>query len=293
MSNIGNKLVIGTVQFGMNYGINNRVGQTSMDEVQQILDFGENCGITMLDTAVGYGDSEKRLGLVGVKQWKVITKIPKVPDDCVEVDKWVRETIEQSLEFLKISQLYAVLFHTPSQLLGPNGKQLYDSVNQMKSDGIIQNIGISIYSPEELDLILPKFSFDIVQAPFNLIDRRISTSGWLKKLHDMGVEIHVRSVFLQGLLLMQKDQRPSYFDTWNTLWREYDKWLNNTGISPLAACLNHVLHFSEISKLIVGVDSLQNLTEIVNAVHQTVPSLPETLISNDLGLINPSFWPKI
>lgn len=274
----------------MPYGIANTTGQVNFDEGRKILDTARQNGIHTVDTAIGYGDSEEQLGRMGLEGWDVITKVLPLPEDQMDADKWIRESVYGSLEKLKIDSLYGVLFHTPEQLLNDKGIALYNALHKLKSEGLVKKIGISVYMPEQLDRLFAELDFDIVQAPFNILDRRLQDSGWLAKLKLKKVEVHVRSLFLQGLLLMPAAMRPEKFNKWNMLWKGFDDWLMENNLTPLQACLNFVLNHPEIDKAVVGVDSLRNIQEIINAAGKPVPELPSYLNCNDTGLINPALW---
>jgi aryl-alcohol dehydrogenase-like predicted oxidoreductase len=163
-------------------------------------------------------------------------------------------------------------------------------MTRLKDTGKVSKIGISIYSPDELEIIWPHFPFDLVQSPFNVFDRRLATSGWLKRLHQEGVEIHVRSVFLQGLLLAESDGLPVGFKRWTSLWAAWHAWLRDVSCSPLPAALGHVLSFPEISRVIVGVDSLGQLEGILRYASARQGVAPQVLMSDDLDLIDPTRW---
>lgn len=292
MKDINNKIALGTVQFGLDYGIANKQGATSVTEVKEIIRLASLNGIHVLDTAIGYGDSEKKLGEVGVDNFDIITKLPAIPDDYIDVEEWVETQIKGSLERLKVEHLYGVLFHAPSQLDSPKGKQLFRALENIKHKGVIGKIGISIYSPEELDTLVSAYNVDIVQAPFNIIDRRFYESGWLSRLSSTGIEVHVRSVFLQGLLLMKSSDRLPYFEKWKNLLGSFSDWLTDQKLTPLQACLNYVLSFSEIDKVLIGVDNSTNLLEILNATMDSSFPVPEHFSSKDVDLIIPSNWNK-
>ena len=287
------KLALGTVQFGLPYGVSNSNGQTPMKEAARIIDLARKSGVTLLDTAVAYGESEFRLGQIGVDSFDVVTKLPPLPENCCEVKKWVEEQVQESLERLCLNRLHGLLLHSPAQLLSSNGYQLFAALSDLKQRGLVERIGISIYSPSELDTILPLHPVDLVQAPFNPIDRRLIDSGWLQKLHAAGIEIHVRSVFLQGLLLMPLDQIPTKFSRWSPLWKKWHDWLSQNGISPQAACLAFAKSFREIDQIIVGVESHQQLKELLDAMKLPTPAAFPPIESNDLELINPSYWNKL
>ncbi|OSO90612.1 aldo/keto reductase [Cylindrospermopsis raciborskii CENA303] len=283
-------IALGTAQFGLSYGVANQKGQVPAREAYQILKYAASVGINTLDTAIAYGNSEECLGSIGVKDWQVISKIPEFPLETYDIQGWVRNSVQGSLERLKTPQLYGLLLHNPQQLLEPQGVELYDALNLLKTEGLVKKIGISVYSPEELTLLFNHFSFDLVQAPFNVVDRSLDQSGWLNRLSGLGVEVHVRSIFLQGLLLMQAEQRPAYFQSWAALWKAWEEWLLVTGITPLQACLAFVLHYPGINRVVVGVDSLEQLQEILSATRIKSVTLPDYLYSNDTDLINPAQW---
>jgi len=284
------KLALGTAQFGLNYGVSNQHGKVNHVEILTILNEARTTGIDVLDTAISYGDSEQRLGEIGVSSWQVISKLPEVPADIADIHSWVEQSVDKSLQRLQIGQLYGLLLHRPEQLLGYRGNALYHSLNRMKEQGFVKKIGVSIYNPAELELLCDKFSFDLIQSPFNVLDRNLEKSGWLYKLKKSGVEIHVRSVFLQGLLLMNSSNRPAYFNRWKSLWHQWEEWLVDTKLTPLQGCLGCVLSNPDIDRVIVGVDSLKQLQEIL-AVTTEIGSLPpDNLYCSDPDLINPSLW---
>lgn len=284
------KLAIGTAQFGLDYGIANRQGQIAPAEALAIIEYASRQGIDMLDTAVAYGDSEQRLGEVGVGDWQVVSKLPSLPEDCDDITHWVRLQVEGSKLRLKIEGLYGLLLHRPAELLESRGAELYLALQQVKRDGLVQKIGISIYDPSELDALIDRYAPDLVQAPLNVFDRRIQSSGWMSRLHGRGIEIHTRSVFLQGLLLVKSHQWPRQFAPWANMWTRFDDWLKLHGVTPLQACLGFPMSLREVSKVIVGVDSLAQLQQIVTAAGASVPPLTGSLASEDLDLINPSRW---
>jgi len=287
------RLALGTVQFGFNYGVANQTGQVAFDDARAIIDFARKNHINTLDTAFSYGNSEQVLGKIGVSDFSVISKLPSVPDDCDDVIQWLEQIMKQSLSRLKIDSMHGLLLHKPQQLLGKFGNDLYRGLQALKSAGQVRKIGVSIYDPIEFDNISDCFEMDIVQAPFNIVDRRILASGWHSKLLQQGIELHVRSIFLQGLLLMPTGQRPEKFDRWSSLWSEWDNWLKDNNLTALQACLRYVLSFRDIDKVVVGVDSLQQLDEIICASWDSLPELPTSLLCSEIDLVNPTRWASL
>lgn len=287
------KLALGTVQFGLDYGIANQRGQVSQNEVRLILDHAKAHGIDTLDTAINYGNSEQRLGENGVTGWQVISKLPALPDHCKDVEAWVHCEVQGSLERLRITSLRGLLLHRPEQLLGKHGKKIRLALLELKQQGLVEKIGASIYDPVELDSLTQCFQIEIVQAPFNIFDRRLITSGWLDRLIQMNIELHTRSAFLQGLLLMPNTKRPDKFNRWQSVWQQWERWLEENGLTPLQACLRDALAQMGIARVIVGIDSFDQIKEILLAAEGLVPELPEALHSNDIDLINPARWKNL
>lgn len=287
------KLALGTVQFGLNYGVANHSGRISDAEARAILFQASEYGFDTLDTAIAYGDSERVLGDLGIDRWRVVTKLPAVPGSCGDVVSWVQDEIRQSMERLRVGQLHGVLLHRPSQLLQSNGDDLYKGLQSLKDQGLTRKIGVSVYEPEELDQLLNSYDLDLVQAPLNLMDRRLVDSGWAKKLKDANVELHTRSAFLQGLLLMPAHERPLKFNRWVDVWAVWDEWLLEVNLTPLEACLRYLNSVKEIDRIVVGVDTEVQLRQIVKASQGCLESMPNFREHLDARLINPGAWSEL
>ncbi|RYE58068.1 MAG: aldo/keto reductase [Sphingobacteriales bacterium] len=286
------KISLGTVQFGLNYGISNQFGQVGINEASTILKTASEYGVNTLDTAAAYGESEKVLGTIGLKNWVVGTKLPSVPDQIVNIREWVITQFKSSLDRLGVNQVESVLLHNPSQLMdGARGKEIYKALLALKNLGMAKKIGISIYNPEELSSILKLMKFDLVQAPYNLFDQRIVKSGWSDELERLNVELHVRSIFLQGLLLFPPNARPERFSKWQNLWEVLDQLLKLHDLTPLEACVQFAMSAPKISRVVVGVQSQIQLQEILQIASRNFPILhADALQSSDLNLINPANW---
>ena len=284
------KIALGTVQFGIPYGVANSNGQVEKLEIKDILDYAKSFGIDTIDTAIAYGTSEQCLGDAGVNDYHLVTKLPEIPDDYRNLKTWVQNHVESSLSTLGVETLSGLLLHRSSQLLDTDKKDLWSILLQLKSDGIVKKIGFSIYTPDELDKLWNSFKPDLVQAPYNILDRRLETSGWLERMHKENVEVHVRSIFLQGLLLMNKSNRPEKFNKWLALWNHWDDWLKESNVTPVQAAVSFSLSDNRVSKVIVGVDSLDQLKEIISAANNNIDRFPENLNIGDTRLLNPSEW---
>ena len=286
------RIILGTAQFGLHYGVANTVGQPDHEEVRCILERGRSGGIAAIDTAIAYGESEKVLGRADVHDFDVISKLPHIPDiPDAEISAWVDAQVQGSLSRLGLTRLNGLLLHRPVQLLEKSGASIYCALQEQVSKGVVDRIGISIYDPSDLDLLISEFDFDIVQAPLNIFDARLSRSGWVERLQMMGVELHARSVFLQGLLLMRGERRPRYFKRWTALWNAWSTWLDENHLTPLEACLRYVLHAEGIDRVVLGVDSERQLDEILAAAGAgPVPEGYQCFQTQDAELLNPSLW---
>jgi aryl-alcohol dehydrogenase-like predicted oxidoreductase len=248
-------------------------------------------GIDTIDTAIAYGDSEARLGHAGVGGSRIVTKLTEVPTG-VDVSDWVFAQIQGSLARLRVASVYGVLLHRPQQLMGTQGREIASALDMIKHCGLVEKIGVSIYGPEDLNGLAIS-GFDLVQAPYNLIDRRFYTSGVAQRLFDSGVEIHARSAFLQGLLLMSTERRPRKFDRWHEIWSRWESWLRDQCISPVQACLGFVLAHPSIARVVVGAETMVQLEDLLAAAQTSLPADWPDLACDDLALINPSCWTQL
>tara|TARA_B100001287_G_scaffold62031_1_gene50124 strand:+ start:26564 stop:27439 length:876 start_codon:yes stop_codon:yes gene_type:complete len=290
-----NKLAIGTAQFGMDYGVSSSPGKVELSEIKKILDHAKSININMLDTALAYGNSEKILGDFNVNDFKVVTKTrhfsnSKITDEDLNL---LNYDFSKSLKNLKLNSVYGLLIHNPNDLMKPGASKIIEFIQTLKKTNKIKKIGVSIYENKHLSFVLENFDIDLVQVPLNIFDRRLIDNGMLELLSQEGLEVHARSIFLQGLMLMQDTRRPRKFDRWDSLWKSWHEWLNDYKISPLEASIRYVMSFSEISKVLVGVDSINQLIEIVDAASGGLPPIPSELHTDDSLLLNPSNWDQI
>ena len=287
------RIALGTVQFGMPYGVTNTSGQVPEREVGRILDLFAAQGGDTLDTAIAYGNSERVLGRFDLSRFRVISKLPPLPEDLRDDAGWARRMVEGSLERLGIERLHGLLLHRPADLSGPTGAALREGLLALRKADMVEKIGLSIYEPEELEQT--GFEDGLVQAPYNVFDRRLEETGWGARLLERGTEVHVRSAFLQGALLATPDTLPGQFAPWRHAWERWWDWLRGTGNSALAACLAHALAPKWVGRVVVGVENTAQLTQIAEATAQAFCSAaslpPPGLAVSDRRLINPSLWP--
>lgn len=291
------KIGLGSVQFGFDYGISNLEGKVPCEQVKRILDAAAESGIRVIDTASLYGDSESILGrfLREGHAFNIVTKTPQYNKPQLTRDdaRLLERTFQESLVKLKQPSLYGLLIHNADDLLAENGILLWESLADIKSKGMVKNIGVSVYSARQIDAILEKFPIDLIQLPVNVLDQRLIRSGHLKKLKRKGVEIHARSVFLQGLLLMDPAKLHDYFGSVREHLKYYHQWIGSKGLSPVKSALAFVLNLKEVDKVIIGVENSMQLREIINESASLLGMVVEDYKDfawDDEGILNPFHW---
>lgn len=258
------KIALGTVQFGMNYGISNTTGKVSFDEIAKILDFCKCHDIDTLDTAQGYGESESVLGRFDLSRFKVITKLIGTA------------RLETSLDNLKLNSVYGLMFHRENEC----NDQTWSLFENYKVQGLATKIGVSVYSPDILNNLIVRYPIDIVQFPLNILDQRFIPL--LRKLKNKRIEVHTRSIFLQGLLLMKSI--PDYF-------AEIEEKIKTIPFPRLEHALAFEKEQDGVDRMVLGVTRLQDLKEIIDAYNAKVEKIDYSKYTvTDEKYINPAMW---
>ena len=289
------KLGLGTVQFGLDYGVSNPAGKTPEAEVGHILQLASNNGMRVLDTAAGYGESEAVLGrsLPPQHSFAIVTKAPAMRADEAGNDYIgrVKATLRQSMARLRQETLYGLLVHRAEDLLSAQGEQMMDALLEFKQQGMVQKVGVSVYKAEQIDAVLARHPVDLVQLPISVLDQRLIASGHLAALKRAGIEVHARSVFLQGLLLMPPHALPDYFATIQDHLTGYHTWLEGSALAPLQAALGFVLGLPELDHVILGVNSTAQLQEILAAQAGQLDAYSMARFAlQDPAMLDPSRW---
>ncbi len=284
-------LIIGSAQFGLDYGISNNQGRVARHEVKKILELAEKNNINEIDTAINYGSSQSIIGSIN-SSIKVSSKLPLIDLKPETIEKNLVEITIDSLNTLKRSYLKTLYLHNPDQLFELHGNLLYENLQKLKLDGLIKAIGISVYDPTQLNNLIKNFDFDVVQIPYNLIDRRFATNSLLDRLVQKNIEINCRSIFLQGLLLMKFNDIPKKFSRWNFIFRRWHDWLHDNNIDPVHACILAAKENKKINNLVIGVQTANQLKHIINFYSMAnCSSIKLPIIqSDDTDLVNPSMW---
>lgn len=283
-----NRIVLGGAQLGLPYGILNGGETLSREEVARILDTAVDHRIDSIDTAIAYGQSESIIGETSQNRFNIISKLPPLPVDVSNVSEWVHSQVQGSLSRLKCTSLDALLLHRPQDLTGAQGAELYAAIGLLLAEKVIHRFGVSIYSPDDLEGIIGTFDIHVVQAPLNVFDRRIL--GVTNRLSALNIEVHVRSVFLQGVLIASPKDRPQRFEPWSEHFALFDEWVRSSGVSAMACCIGFALQQPGIAKLVIGTTSAESLDEIMNSIPNSVLEVPTHLQSSVEQLIDPRFW---
>lgn len=288
------KLGLGTVQFGLPYGVSNKSGQVAAAEVGKILQLAASSGMKILDTAAGYGNSETVLGasLTPAHNFSIVTKTLPLKTDQVRPEDVARAETAfcDSLHRLGQSSVYGLLVHHPADLLSLGGERLYAALQRWKDEGLVEKIGVSVYDKDEVDRLFGQYAFDLVQLPLNVFDQRLVQNGTLQRLHEAGIEIHVRSAFLQGLLLMPSAALPPYFVNLKLHHEAYLAALVQAGVSPLTGALGYFHNRPEVSTVLVGVETSMQLQECLVASRDIPPLDFASFAVDDPLMLDPRVW---
>jgi aryl-alcohol dehydrogenase-like predicted oxidoreductase len=281
-------LALGTVQFGLPYGVAGRAEPVPDDEVRAILDIAASAGIQILDTAPAYGDIEARLGgLTGALPFEIVSKIDALPPGSVPADAagFVERSITRSQQRLG-RQLTTLLFHRADDLLGPCGDAIWAAAAAATRDDI--RLGVSCYSPASLVEIRRRYPVTVGQVPGNALDQRLADPGVATELHD--VEIHLRSAFLQGLLVMPTREASGRVPAAADALSAWSAWCDQQRLRPVTAALAVARGLPGVRYCVVGVDRPAHLSEIVDAWRDASPIKATDLGCTAPDVIDPRRW---
>jgi len=288
------KLGLGTAQFGLDYGVANKEGKTPPEEVIKILEVAAQNGVQVIDTGSLYGTSEDALGeaLPHDHGFSIVTKTPQFKKDYITLQDatLLEDTFYQSLSKMHQVSSYGLLIYNADDLLAKNGYLLMERLQNLKQRGLIEKIGVSVYTGDQIDGVLGKFQVDIVQLPINVFDQRLIQSGHLLKLNKLGIEVHARSVFLQGLLIMDPYSLPLYFDSAREHLVKYHEALQRQGVSAVQAALDFMAGLSEVDIVICGVNDHLQLLEICSRYKSAAAKDFAEFATKDVAIVDPSKW---
>jgi aryl-alcohol dehydrogenase-like predicted oxidoreductase len=289
------ELGLGTAQFGMAYGVSNAAGCVPPEGVAAILAAACEAGVRVIDTAAQYGHSEHALGAAfpARHSFRIVTKSPLIDSRACGRERAQTATrgLETSLERLGQSGVYGLLVHDVKALAGADGDALWAALDALRAQGLVQRIGVSAYTGEDIDLVLSRYAPDLVQVPVSVLDQRLIESGHLARLKAHWIEVHARSVFLQGLLVMPPGERHGYFRRFERELAAFERFRVERGFSAVRVALGFLAAVPEVDVALVGVTTPAELRECVEALTASGPAAEfATLACRAPGLLNPSLW---
>lgn len=284
------KIIIGTAQFGLDYGIANSSGKMDLFEIQKIINFARKNNIKNIDTAHAYGDCEERLGKVGINNFDVIVKLPAtIPT--FPYDRWVKKSLNSSFKKMNINKADTVLIHNVKYLFEKKrGKIIYSELLKFKKEKKINNIGVSLYSIQDLKKVIKMYDIDVVLMSLNIFDQRIINNKIIKTLKNKKIKIYTRSTFLQGLLLLSKNQIPSKFRKWENKLENWFRLIKKSKTSAYDHCLNFVLNNKNIDKTLIGIDNFNQFKDIFKFRKKLNLNYKNLNCNRINRLINPAKW---
>lgn len=292
------RLGIGTVQFGQDYAIGAGEARPSDDDIARILHRAAAAGVRVLDTASAYGNAEKVLGrlLAPDHKFRIVTKSPVFAGGSIERED--RDTLvaafRRSLDALGVRSVYGLMIHKASNLTGAGGEHLFDAMQDLRRQTLVEKIGVSVYDAEQIETVLARFPVDLVQVPVSILDQRLIAGGQLSALKKQGVEIHARSVFLKGLVFADPANLPDHFNEARAQLAGFRAEVAACGTTPQAAALSYVLDNPDIDTVLCGVTSSAQFGQIVDSLSGTgtfsLPDPQRFALSNP-DVLNPARWP--
>tara|TARA_Y100001934_G_scaffold272842_1_gene361877 strand:+ start:40340 stop:41251 length:912 start_codon:yes stop_codon:yes gene_type:complete len=289
------RLGLGAAQFGLDYGVTNLAGRPGNDEVAAIIDEARREGVTLIDTAAGYGDSERTLGslIQDEDQFGIVTKIPDwkgtPPSAAGEA---INDAFERSLAHLHRRNVDALLVHNADDLLSECGEEIWSTMVRLRDSGRARRIGVSVYTSEQIDQVLAEMRPDVVQLPLSVLDQRLDRSGHLHKLRAAGTEVHARSVFLQGVLLAPAQTLPERLSRLRGAVARFQEAARKADATPVEAALAYI-QSTAIDVAIVGVTSVAEFSAVNAAMKACVATELNwrAFAAEDAASLDPRNWP--
>jgi aryl-alcohol dehydrogenase-like predicted oxidoreductase len=289
------KLGLGTAQFGMEYGRFNRQGRPALEAVAAILRRAGELGFSTIDTAALYSESEAVLGQTLPRDhvFRIVTKTPRFGAARIGAveEGALRAAFQSSRAKLRQDRLYGLLAHDSNDLLTEGGGRLLDAMMDLKRRGEVEKIGASVYAIRQIEALLARGGLDLIQAPMNVLDQRLIDSGALRELASRGIELHLRSAFLQGLLLADPAALPPYFSAARPALEAFQRAARRAGRAPVQAALAFLMSRPEADTVLVGVDSLVQLEEMVSGPLDPLDIDYRAFRVTDEHILDPSSWP--
>ena len=285
------KIILGTANFQNVYGIRKKI--IKKKEIKSILKNAKKYNIKYLDTASNYGQSESILGKSKINNFEIISKLPEINRNEKKIKLSLYKKLRETLQKTNKNYLYGYLVHEPKDLLTKNGKIIIRTLNEFKKKKLIKKIGISVYDVDDLKKIIKFFKPDIVQLPINILNQSFLRKNYLQKLKNIGIEIHARSIFLQGLLIGDNYKKFKFKKELKKKIDKIDFFCKKKSISRIQFLVNFIDQIYEVDKIVIGVDNTDQLKKIIYTLNILIPIKSfTTLAEKDKRIIDPRLWQK-
>ncbi|PWA06143.1 hypothetical protein DB895_04375 [Flavobacterium psychrotolerans] len=276
---------------GLAYGINNSTGKISFENSCEILSKAFELGISTLDTAEAYGNAHQVIGefhkLNPNIKFNIITKIPHD----VDINK-IEERVKTYIKDMNVDCLEVLMFHSFDSY--KNNHQIIERLKSIKSQGLIKNIGVSIYTNEQIEALLLDDAISVVQMPFNLLDNESVRGELMQELKDKGKIVHTRSAFLQGLFFKESSDANAVCQELLSELIEIKSIAKGENLSISDLALGYCLRQKNIDQVLIGVDSILQLLDNVKSsnciLNQEVVNKINAIKVENSDLLNPSLW---
>lgn len=298
------ELCLGTVQFGMDYGIRGQK-QPSVEQAVQMLDYATQNGINNIDTANAYGTAEDVVGeflkkkTIPREDLFIISKFrPNLLDEVDEGQYYgiMKANLENTLSRLHTDYLDSYLLHSARYVWDD---AIIDTLNRMKKEGYVKHVGVSVYETDEARKCIERPNVDFMQLPYSIFDQRMKADGVfeLAKKAKYPTQIHSRSAFIQGLILMKEDEVPDFLAKAKPIVRKIDQLCSQYEISRIELALSYVKRQNSISHLVFGVDNLEQLKEDIQLFEHTlsvqvIDEISKKFADIDTDIVMPSLWKR-
>lgn len=298
------ELCLGTVQFGMDYGISGQK-QPSVEQAVEMLDYAVQNGINTIDTANAYGTAEDVVGMFLRKKtvpreklWIISKFRPNLLDDVQEEDYYavMKENLSNTLERLGVDYLDTYLLHSARYVYSD---AIIDTLNRLKKEGYARKVGVSVYEVDEAKKCIERDNVDFMQLPYSVFDQRMKNGGLfdMAKKHPVATQIHSRSAFIQGLILMDEEQVPDFLSKARPIVRKISELCRKHAISRIALAMNYVKQEESISHLVFGVDNISQLKEDIRIFQEDIDKdvirdISREFCDIEADIVMPSLWKR-
>ena len=286
------RIGIGSAQFGFDYGISNNSGQVPKKNVEQILNHARRIGIDLIDTSPYYGEAQRIIGsLRASNAFKIVSKSVAIEAPVITADNAsvVRKDLLLSLKTLKKNNIYGLIVHRVTDIRKKGAQHLFNTLQAIKDDGLVEKIGVSIYTEGDAEIAMSLADLDILQAPISLFDQTLIRSGALRKFQSKNIEVHARSIFLQGALFLDPQTLPLPLSGLKSKIEKLRAISSAEGVPLHCLGINFLRSIIHVDYCIVGLNTLDHLEELECCKNAVLPDMADFHLESET-LRNPSLW---